>query len=221
MATPMTETAHYPAQVFWDEDDKGFIALASDLPGCSAFGETQEEALRELQHAIVAWKQAGEKAGNPIPAPSKSPAPPQYSGKVLLRMAYTLHAELAAEAKAEGVSLNHLINTRLVEAKSRRSVEAVSLVSAEALSALVLKSHEQPGLEPLSGELFKIVLPAVHWGPEMPPRVCDYWGRQIDISGIVSKALLAAKPGSPDLLREPKGNKRKGGAPPSEKVKGR
>jgi hypothetical protein len=42
----------YPAQVFWSEADKGFVALALDLAGCSAIGDTQEEALRELQDAI-------------------------------------------------------------------------------------------------------------------------------------------------------------------------
>jgi hypothetical protein len=39
----------YPANVFWSEEDEGFIALAPDLPGCTAFGASQAEALDELK----------------------------------------------------------------------------------------------------------------------------------------------------------------------------
>jgi predicted RNase H-like HicB family nuclease len=40
------EAKRYPAHVFWSDDDNGFVALAPDLPGCSAFGESRFEALR-------------------------------------------------------------------------------------------------------------------------------------------------------------------------------
>jgi predicted RNase H-like HicB family nuclease len=67
----MTETSsRYSAQVFWSEDDKGFIALATDLPGCSAFGQTQQGALDELHDAIQAWTDAAQAAGNSIPQSS-------------------------------------------------------------------------------------------------------------------------------------------------------
>jgi predicted RNase H-like HicB family nuclease len=104
----MTETSRYPAQLFWSERDGGFIALASDLPGCSAFGETQQDALNELQDAIAAWIDAAQSAGNPIPEPSPPPGD-HHSGKVLLRMPRRLHAQLARSAKEEGVSLNQYI----------------------------------------------------------------------------------------------------------------
>jgi len=66
----MTDSSRYPAYIFWSVEDEGFIALAPDLPGCSAFGGTQAEALRELQGAITAWRKAAAKAGHPIPPPS-------------------------------------------------------------------------------------------------------------------------------------------------------
>jgi predicted RNase H-like HicB family nuclease len=65
--------------VFYSDEDEGFIALAPDLPGCSAFGETQEQAVTELRDAIVAWQLAAVGAGNPIPKPS---LPPFALGKV-------------------------------------------------------------------------------------------------------------------------------------------
>ncbi len=42
----------YALQIFWSEDDEGFIAICQEFPGLSAFGETREEALREAQIAL-------------------------------------------------------------------------------------------------------------------------------------------------------------------------
>jgi predicted RNase H-like HicB family nuclease len=105
----MIDTRRYPAQVFWSDDDKAFVAVATDLPGCSAVGDTQDEALRELQDAIVAWIGAARSARNPIPEPSSPATNHQYSGKVLLRMPRALHAQLSQRAQYENVSLNQYI----------------------------------------------------------------------------------------------------------------
>lgn len=105
----MTNSNRYPAQIFYSEDDEGFIATAPDLPGCSAFGETPEQALGELQTAIDVWRSAAKKAGNPIPNPSTPQTDPLPSGKVLLRMPRSLHARLIEQASTEQTSLNQLI----------------------------------------------------------------------------------------------------------------
>ena len=68
------DTSRYPSQIFWSDEDQGFIAIAQDLPGCCACGEKQEEAIRELQDAIKAWVAAAAAVGNPMPAPSTRPA---------------------------------------------------------------------------------------------------------------------------------------------------
>lgn len=107
----MIDPKRYPAEVFFSDEDEGYIALARDLPGCSAYGETQEGALSELQHAIEAWQVAAQAAGNPIPQPSKPVADPLPSGKILLRTPRSLHAALIEAAKRESVSLNqHLVS---------------------------------------------------------------------------------------------------------------
>jgi predicted RNase H-like HicB family nuclease len=111
----------YPVSVFWSDEDEGFVAIAPDLPGCSAFGETAEEALRELDPAMEAWLEATVKAGNPIPKPSTPPTDHQHSGKVLLRMPRELHTQLARAAAIQNVSLNQYLVYVLTSAVTKSS----------------------------------------------------------------------------------------------------
>ena len=67
----MADASRYPIHVFWSEEDAGFIAAVPDLPGCSTWGATQVEAVREVEDAVAAWIEAMTAAGNPIPQPSK------------------------------------------------------------------------------------------------------------------------------------------------------
>jgi predicted RNase H-like HicB family nuclease len=103
------EAPRYSKHVFWSDEDDGFIAIAPDLPGSSAFGETEAEALAELDQAINAWIDAARAAGNPVPAASRPASPSLPSGKVLVRMPRTLHQSLVREAGREDVSLNQFI----------------------------------------------------------------------------------------------------------------
>lgn len=109
----MKKSQAYPTHVYWDERDQGFVALAPDLPGCSAFGKTKAKALRELERAIEAWIETSTAAGDPVPEPSPLPKPSGYSGKMLLRIPSSLHERLAKDAASEGVSLNQWMVTLL------------------------------------------------------------------------------------------------------------
>jgi predicted RNase H-like HicB family nuclease len=60
----------YLIEVFWSDEDQGFIAIVPDLPGCSAFGDTAAEAVRELEDAQSAWIEACRSSGDSIPAPT-------------------------------------------------------------------------------------------------------------------------------------------------------
>ena len=44
--------------VFWSEEDEGYIAIDPSRPGCSAFADSEDEALRGLEDARRAWDQA-------------------------------------------------------------------------------------------------------------------------------------------------------------------
>jgi len=60
----------YAVNVEYSSEDDGFIAIVPDLPGCSAFGETEAEARREIEYAKMLWIDAAQKAGNPVPPPT-------------------------------------------------------------------------------------------------------------------------------------------------------
>lgn len=64
----------YHINVFYSEEDEGYIADIPDLKYCSAFGNTPEEAVREVQMAKQAWLKAAEEQGKPIPNPNYRPA---------------------------------------------------------------------------------------------------------------------------------------------------
>ena len=63
----------YHINVFYSEEDEGYIADIPDLQSCSAFGETPKEALQELLKAKQAWLEAARASGKPIPEPRYRP----------------------------------------------------------------------------------------------------------------------------------------------------
>ncbi|WP_456328594.1 type II toxin-antitoxin system HicB family antitoxin [Archaeoglobus sp.] len=56
-------------EIFYSEEDEEYIAVVPELPGCSAFGETPEEALKEVKIAIELWIKAAKEMGKDIPKP--------------------------------------------------------------------------------------------------------------------------------------------------------
>lgn len=64
----------YHINIFYSDEDGGYIADVPDLEACSAFGHTPEEALAELEKAKEAWIEAAREAGKPIPKPRYRPA---------------------------------------------------------------------------------------------------------------------------------------------------
>jgi predicted RNase H-like HicB family nuclease len=63
----------YHINIFYSEEDEGYIADIPDLKFCSAFGETPEEALRQVQIAKSAWLEAARAEDKPIPLPKYRP----------------------------------------------------------------------------------------------------------------------------------------------------
>ena len=64
----------YHINIFYSDEDEGYIADIPDLEACSAFGATAEEALAQVEIAKAAWLEAARSEGKPIPAPRYRPA---------------------------------------------------------------------------------------------------------------------------------------------------
>jgi RNA polymerase sigma-B factor len=123
-----------------DEPDQGYhIELVEDAPGgrwtaqvaempdCTAQGDTADEAARLVQGAM------GERAASRAAKDTEKTKPRStatYSGRLLIRMPQSLHADLAQAAEREDVSLNQFITNSLSSAvRWRRS----DRLAAEAL----------------------------------------------------------------------------------------
>jgi len=77
--TSDTRQTLYAIEIFYSEEDNGYIAIIPELPGCSAFGETEEKALEEIKMAMELWLETAKKEGRKIPQPH---------GKELLKILY-------------------------------------------------------------------------------------------------------------------------------------
>jgi predicted RNase H-like HicB family nuclease len=64
----------YHINIFPSKDSDRWIAHVPDLRGCSAHGDTPEEAMREVQIAIGLWLDVAREDGDPIPEPRYRPA---------------------------------------------------------------------------------------------------------------------------------------------------
>ena len=60
----------YAINIFYSDEDGGYIADIPDLRYCSAFGDTPDEALAEVLKAKTAWLKAARTAKELIPKPS-------------------------------------------------------------------------------------------------------------------------------------------------------
>ena len=64
----------YHINIFYSDEDAAYVADIPDLDACSAFGQTPEAALTELEKTKALWLNAARAMGKPIPAPRYRPA---------------------------------------------------------------------------------------------------------------------------------------------------
>ena len=66
------ETTTYQFTVKFEQDEDGvYIADVPALQGCHSFGDTLEEAERNVQEAITGYLEMLQKHGKPIPPPDE------------------------------------------------------------------------------------------------------------------------------------------------------
>ena len=105
----------YPFSVYQMESEGHtfWIAKSSYLKGCVGQGDTQDEAIEELFQNENAWLETAKEEGLEIPdVPIEHLS--DYSGKMTLRIAPSVHRLAAILAKKEGISLNQYINNAIV-----------------------------------------------------------------------------------------------------------
>ena len=61
----------YIIGILYSEEDEGYVAVVPELLGCSAFGETEEEALHEVKIATDLWLTAAKREGRKLPVPGR------------------------------------------------------------------------------------------------------------------------------------------------------
>jgi antitoxin HicB len=105
--------AHPPEQPYamvlsYTENGDGadWTATVEELPGCEAHGPTPERAAAAVAGAVERWVRQAEAEGREVPPPGAAAA---HSGKLLVRMPRSLHAELVRASEREGTSLNAYI----------------------------------------------------------------------------------------------------------------
>jgi antitoxin HicB len=87
-------------------DGPRWTATVEELPGCEAHGATPEDAAAAVREAVEEWLRAARADGREVPPPGAAAA---HSGKLLVRMPRSLHAELVRTSEREGTSLNAYI----------------------------------------------------------------------------------------------------------------
>jgi len=98
------------------EEGGGYLVEYPDVPLCQSDGETIEEAIANSRDALEGSLMCYLQDNKPLPKPSSGQA---YSGTFRVRMSKTMHAQIAARAKEEGVSLNLFVVEAAAEAAGR------------------------------------------------------------------------------------------------------
>ena len=63
----------YHINIFYSQEDEGYVADIPDLTSCSAFGENASEALAEVLKAKDALLQVANEQNKPVPSPKYRP----------------------------------------------------------------------------------------------------------------------------------------------------
>jgi predicted RNase H-like HicB family nuclease len=145
----------YPVTLVQDTDGDGgdWVATVDVLAGCTARGDTPQDALDAVSETMTAWLEAAAREGREVPEPKSVQS---HSGRLLLRMPQTLHAELSRVAERENVSLNQFITDVLAGALGWRVPARVGRIATRPVRADGADANGdgegapvvEPGLEP-------------------------------------------------------------------------
>ena len=96
----------YPFNIEWSDEDQEYIATCPAFPGLTAFGKTEEKALKEAKIALAGFIETYKANNLALP---ETTIHKRVSGKFQLRLPKSLHSLAVRMAHREGVSLNSYI----------------------------------------------------------------------------------------------------------------
>ena len=151
---------NYSINIIWSDEDEAYIATIPEFPGLSAFGETEEEAIKEAKIALEGFIKVFEEDGCTIPEPQTLS---EFSGQTRIRLPKSLHAKLARQADREGVSLNSYMVHLLSENHVKHQIERL-LRENQRNTTFINVPNEDAGLMPV-GSVDKYIVQA-DWNEE-------------------------------------------------------
>ena len=101
----------YTYRVIWSEEDNEHVGLCAEFPSLSFLAPTKTKALSGIERVVREAVKDMQANKEPIPKPIVLH---KYSGNFSLRMPSQVHRSLAIEAAEDGISLNRLINAKLL-----------------------------------------------------------------------------------------------------------
>src|SRR6185312_12769973 len=104
--------AHYTYRVTWSPEDQEYVGLCAELPLLSWLSATQEAALQGIRQLVSEVVIDLQNQREPVPAPLSEK---RYSGEFKVRTLPHVHQALALQAAELKVSLNRLVNQKLME----------------------------------------------------------------------------------------------------------
>lgn len=108
---------HYTYRVTWSPEDGEYVGLCLEFRSLSWLAGTRDEAFSGICQLVEEVLDDMEASNEPPPEPLASRS---YSGKFVVRVPPETHRELVVEAAEEGVSLNRLVNARLLQRPAER-----------------------------------------------------------------------------------------------------
>lgn len=105
----------YKSKIYQFKDDSGvyWVAEYPVLSGVKGIGETQLEALKDLENNSKVHLEVMEELGMEIPFSDALQTDSEYSGRITLRVSPLMHKEIAERAKQENVSMTSWLSNAI------------------------------------------------------------------------------------------------------------
>jgi len=107
------------SRVVIPESDGTYRSEILEFPGCIASGDTAAQALANLENVAESWLEAVLARAQFVPEPLEEN---EFSGKLVLRLAKSIHQKAAKAARHDGVSLNTFIANCVAEQLGARKI---------------------------------------------------------------------------------------------------